>query len=204
MGELVVAALDGWEGTASIMILRGKPRKLYDVKFKVRDGAESLSLFGACGCTPQHLVMTPPVDPPALRPSTLCIKCCVPQVVVEFRMRGGESGAAPKVPDSPTVDGKPKPKTKKRLDNDVPKAMLVFHDVSNDCDGDFEVCVCAVLPWSACLRRRGLSAYLYPTDSRMDADECLFGHGCLPVCACLCLHALGTAGVSVGQPCCKG
>ena len=36
IGELVVSTLDGYEGSASIMILRGKPRKIFDVKFKVR------------------------------------------------------------------------------------------------------------------------------------------------------------------------
>ncbi len=38
VGELVVTGVNDWEGSASIMILRGKPRKLYDVKFKVRWG----------------------------------------------------------------------------------------------------------------------------------------------------------------------
>ena len=54
-------------------------------------------------------------------------------------MRDGVDGAAPKVPDTPTADGKKKPKLKKKMDNDVPKAMLAFHEVSNDCDGEFEV-----------------------------------------------------------------
>jgi hypothetical protein len=59
-------------------------------------------------------------------------------------MRGDDSGAAARVPDAPRADGKPAPKPKKKLDNDIPKAILVFHDVSNDCDGEYEViCVCA-------------------------------------------------------------
>ena len=53
-------------------------------------------------------------------------------------MRGGEDGAAAKVPDSPSPDGKAKT-TKKKMDNNVPKALLVFHEVSHDADGDYEV-----------------------------------------------------------------
>ena len=30
-----MTAVNDWEGSASVMILRGKPRKIYDVKFKV-------------------------------------------------------------------------------------------------------------------------------------------------------------------------
>ena len=78
---------------------------------------------------------------------------CNVQVVIELRMRSGVDGAAPKEPDGPSLDGKPKPKPKKKLDNDVPKAVLVFHEVSNDCDGDFEVRVnWPHCPWSAISR----------------------------------------------------
>lgn len=88
VGDLVVTAVNDWEGSASVMILRGKPRKIYDVKFKVE---------------------------------------------VEFRMRSGESGAGPAAPEPLGSDGKPA----KAKGNGLAKALLVFHEVSNDCDDEF-------------------------------------------------------------------
>ena len=35
VADLVLTGLDGWEGSASVVILRGAPRRIFDVKFKV-------------------------------------------------------------------------------------------------------------------------------------------------------------------------
>lgn len=77
------------------------------------------------------------------------------QAVVEVRVKDTslpDAGAAPAAPEDTTGSDKAKPKkVKKKFDNTVPKAILEFHDVSNDADGDYEVIpvgVCFLLsPW---------------------------------------------------------
>jgi hypothetical protein len=63
------------------------------------------------------------------------------QAVIEVRVKDAslpDAGAAPAAPESTTDKAKPK-KVKKKFDNAVPKAILEFHDVSNDADGEYEV-----------------------------------------------------------------
>jgi hypothetical protein len=50
-------------------------------------------------------------------------------------VRGGESGAGPTAPEPLGSDGKPA----KKKGNGLAKALLVFHEVSNDCEDEFAV-----------------------------------------------------------------